>query len=441
MLIKKAFGFSLGTGISRVFGLMREMTLARLFGATVFMDAFRVAFNIPNILRDELAEGSLTPSFVPIYSEYSEQKSGEEADKFASLVITNFLFITLVISIIGVVLAPYLVKIIAFGFTGERYSLAVFLTRIIFPFLIFITLSAIFMGILNYHGRFFTTGFAPVFFNIGMIAFSWFLYTKVGIIGAAVGIVIGSALHLLYMVIWAVKDGFRFRLNINLLHPDFLRVLKIMLPIAVGFAAGKINTIINTLIASFLKTGSISYLNYSYRLVQLPVGIIAVAIANVVLPTLSKEISQGKTGVQTIMSSIRLSTSIILPTTLLFFLLANFIVRLLFQHGNFSASDTILTASCLKFYSPAIIGFSLTRVFASIFYSKKDSKTPFFVSLIAVAINLAIALSLRDILGVNALALAISVSSCINALVLFLLITRQVRREKQIEGKDRFSIN
>ncbi len=432
MLIKKAFGFSLGTAISRACGLLREMTLAHLFGATMFMDAFRVAFNIPTILRDELAEGSLTPSFLPIYSEHSEQKSGEEADRFASIIITNFLFITVIISIIGILLAPYLVKIIAFGFTGERYALALFLTRIIFPFLIFITISAIFMGILNYHGRFFTTGFAPVFFNVGIIGFSWFLYAKIGIVGAAIGIIVGSALHLLYMIVWAAKDGFRFKPRLNLLNPQFIRVIKIMIPIAIGFAAGKINTVVNTLIASFLKTGAISYLNYSYRLVHLPVGIIGVAIANVVLPTLSKEISQGKGGLKTIASSMRLSISIILPITILVYFFANFIVKLLFQHGNFSPSDTIYTASCLRFFSPAIIGISLTRVFASIFYSKKDSKTPFFVSLIAVAINLAIALSLRNILGVNALALAVSISSCINALILFVLIRRELRRERQI---------
>ena len=428
MLIKKAFGFSLGTAISRVTGLLREMVLAHLFGASMFMDAFRVAFNIPNLLRDELAEGSLTPSFIPIYSEYSEKKSRGEADKFASIIINNFLFITLVISIIGILISPFLVKLIAFGFTGEKFSLAVSLTKIMFPFLIFVTISAIFMGILNYHGRFFTTGFAPVFFNLGIIVFSWFLYTKIGIIGAAIGVITGAVLHLLYQLIWTLKDGFRLRFKLNFLHPDFLRVVKIMLPIAIGFAAGKINTIVNTLIASFLETGSISYLSYSYRLVHLPVGIIGVAIANVVLPTLSKELSQGRGGANTIKCAMKLTISIIIPLAILLFLLADFIVKLIYEHGNFTANDTIFTASCLRFYAPAIIGFSLTRVFASIFYSMKDSKTPFFVGLGAVAVNLIIALTLKNILGVNALALAVSVSSCINALILFLLITKKIKK-------------
>ncbi|MEA3432042.1 MAG: murein biosynthesis integral membrane protein MurJ, partial [candidate division WOR-3 bacterium] len=414
MLVKKVSGFALGTSISRIFGLLREVVLAHLFGATMYMDAFRVAFNIPNLLRDELAEGSLTPSFIPIYSEHSEKGSGGEAGRFASIVITNFFFIALLISIIGIAVAPFLVKVIAFGFTGDKFSLTVYLTRIIFPFLIFVSISAIFMGILNYRERFFTTGVAPVFFNIGIIAFSWLLYRKIGVTGAAIGIVVGGFLHLLYQIIWTTKDGFHFKPELNLVHPEFLRVVKIMFPIAIGFAAGKINTIVNTLIASFLETGSISYLNYSYRLVQLPVGIIGVAIANVVLPTLSRELSQERSGTDIIKNSVKLTISVVVPLTILFFLLSNFIVKLLYEHGNFTANDTFFTASCLKFYSPAIIGFSLSRVFASIFYSMKDSKTPFFVGLVAVAINLIFALSLKDILGVNALALAVSISSCSN---------------------------
>lgn len=428
MLVKKVSGFAFGTGISRIFGLLREVVLAHLFGATMYMDAFRVAFNIPNLLRDELAEGSLTPSFIPIYSEHSEKGSRGEADRFASIVITNFFFIALLISIIGIAVAPFLVKVIAFGFTGDKFSLTVYLTRIIFPFLIFVSISAIFMGILNYRGRFFTTGVAPVFFNVGIIVFSWLLYRKIGITGAAIGIVVGGLLHLLYQIIWTTKDGFHFKPELSLVHPEFLRVVKIMFPIAIGFAAGKINTIVNTLIASFLETGSISYLNYSYRLVQLPVGIIGVAIANVVLPTLSRELSQERSGTDIIKNSVKLTISVIVPFTILFFLLSNFIVKLLYEHGNFTANDTLFTASCLKFYSPAIVGFSLSRVFASIFYSMKDSKTPFFVGLVAVAINLAVALSLKDILGVNALALAVSVSSCSNALLLFLLLKKRIKK-------------
>ena len=428
MLVKKVSGFALGTSISRIFGLLREMVLAHLFGATMYMDAFRVAFNIPNLLRDELAEGSLTPSFIPIYSEHSEKGSRGEANRFASIVITNFFFIALLISIIGIAVAPFLVKVIAFGFTGDKFSLTVYLTRIIFPFLIFVSISAIFMGILNYRGRFFTTGVAPVFFNIGIIAFSWLLYRKIGITGAAIGIVVGGLLHLLYQIIWTTKDGFHFKPELNLVHPEFLRVVKIMFPIAIGFAAGKINTIVNTLIASFLETGSISYLNYSYRLVQLPVGIIGVAIANVVLPVLSRELSREKSGTDIIKNSIKLTVSVIVPLTILFFLLSNFIVKLLYEHGNFTANDTLFTASCLRYYSLAIIGFSLTRVFASIFYSMKDSKTPFFVGLVAVTINLAVALSFKDILRVNALALAVSVSSCINALILFILLKKRIRK-------------
>lgn len=428
MIAKKAFGFGLGTGISRVFGLIREMVLAHLFGATMWMDAFRVAFTIPNLLRDELAEGSLTPSFIPIYSESKEKG---KADRLTSLVITNFFFITLVIAIIGIVLAPLLVRGIAHGFTGEKFSLTVQLTRLIFPFLIFITISAIFMGILNYRGRFFTTGFAPVFFNIGIIVFALVLYHRIGIVGVAIGVVVGGALYLLYQFLWVRADGFLFTPKLSLKDHDFLRVVKLMVPISIGFAAGKINTVVNTLIASFMVTGSISYLNYAYRLVQLPVGIIGIAIANVVLPTLSREITRGKDGMDTIRSSVKLSISIIIPLAVLFFLFSEIIVRLIYERGIFTAEDTLFTASCLRFFSPAIVGFSLTRVFATIFYSMKDSKTPFFVGLFAVLINLITALSLRNILGVNALALAVSISSCSNALLLFFLILKKSKVQKK----------
>jgi putative peptidoglycan lipid II flippase len=436
MVAKNAFGFASGTAISRVLGLVREITLAYYFGAGFLMDAFRVAFNIPNLLRDILAEGTLTPSFIPVLSDRFEKNGKESAFKFVNLISGNFLIISSIVAIIGIIIAPILVKIIAFGFTEEKSILTTQLTRIMFPFLIFITLSAIVMGVLNLKERFFTTGFAPGMFNIGIIC-TILVFTpllkKSGnpiIISAACGVVIGGALYFFYQLLWLTKEGYKFHPTCNFRDKEMKKVLLLMLPIAFGFAAMKINTVINTLIASFLAEGSISYLNYAYRLVQLPIGVIGVALANVALPLASQELSKNNLDgmKKTIYISLRYCFLLTLPVVFLVIIFANPFCKIIYQHGSFLHQHTVNTASCLRFYSPAILGVSMTKILASGFYSLKDTKTPLKVGLISVAVNLVIAISLVKFIGFRALALAVSISSIVSMLLLYVLLRKKLNQ-------------
>lgn len=433
----KAFGFGLGTGISRVLGLVREVCFAHLFGAGMAMDAFRVAFNIPNLFRDLIAEGTLTPSFIPIFSDYWTKEGKEKAYRFANLVFGTIIIISCVIAIIGVVFAPLWTRIVAFGFikTPDKFALTVSLVRIIFPFLIFITISALVMGILNFRGHFFTTGIAPVGFNIAIIATGFALFPRFGIKSIAIGAILGAILQILIQVPYSIKQGFRFKPIFNLKDPDVKRVLCLMAPIALGYGATKVNTIVNILIASFLAHGAISYISYAFRLMWLPVGVIGVALANVTLPLVSKQVSiseqltvNSQQLKDTIYKSLQYCIFLTIPLCVIMFFFAEPICRLLYGHGQFTPEAVINTASALKFYTIAIFGISVTKILASCFYALKDTKTPMKVSFWTIGVNAVFALVFVRFIGFRALALATSMASLVNAVVLWILLKKRLTR-------------
>ena len=425
-----ALGFGVGTVISRGFGLIREVIFAYLFGASPEMDAFRVAFNIPNLFRESLAEGSLTPAFVPLFSDHYTRNGKGDAFKFANLILGAFLLIVGTIVLLGVAFSPVLVKMISFGFTRipGKFALTVMLTRIMFPFLLIITISALFMGILNFFNQFFITGVAPTFFNIGIIATGLLLAPKLGIRSIAVGAVIGGLFQLIYQLIPLMKRGFRWHPHFKLLHPDVKHTILLMLPIALGYGATKINTIINTLIASFLQQGAIAYLSYAFRLTFLPIGVIGVALANVTLPLASKGISMCNIEEtrNVVLTALRYTLLLTIMAFIFVYLLSEPICRILYERGNFTHLDTLSTASALRLYALSIIGVSITKVLSMGFYSLKDTRTPMKVSFITIAVNAAFALGLVGLLGFKALALALSMASIANALILFFLLNKRV---------------
>ncbi len=433
----KAFGFGVGTGISRVLGLVREVCFAHLFGAGMAMDAFRVAFNIPNLLRDLIAEGTLTPSFIPIFSDYWTKEGKEKAYNFANLVFGTIIIISCIIAIIGIAFAPLWTRIVAFGFikTPDKFALTVSLVRIIFPFLIFITISALVMGILNFRGHFFTTGIAPVGFNIAIIATGFALFPRFGIKSIAIGAILGAILQILIQVPCSIKQGFRFKPTFNLRDPDVKRVLCLMAPIALGYGATKVNTIVNILIASFLADGAISYISYAFRLMWLPVGVIGVALANVTLPLISKQVSiseqltvNSRQLKDTIYKSLQYCIFLTIPLCVIMFFFAEPICRLLYGHGRFTPEAVINTASALKFYTIAIFGISVTKILASCFYALKDTKTPMKVSFWTIGVNAVFALVFVRVIGFRALALATSMASLVNAVVLWILLKKRLTR-------------
>ena len=422
-------GFALGTGISRILGFAREIMFAHLFGAGVLMDAFRVAFRIPNLLRDLLAEGTLTPAFLPVFSDYHTHYGKATAVRFASLILGAMLVLTGGITIIGIAFAPLWVKIVAFGFTPEKASLTVELARIMFPFLILISVGALVMGILNFFNHFFTTGFAPCFFNIAIIGAGLLFYKKLGVQSIAYGALLGGALQLVYQLPLLHKEGYltlpRFKFT-----KDVKKVLLLMLPISIGYGASKINVVVNTLIASFLQDGAISWLGYAFRLMWIPIGIIGVAIANVTLPFASKELSKGnhQKFKQTIRTSLLYGVLLGIGTAVLLFLLANPLCKIIYQHGNFKLLDTLNTSGALKFYCIGIPGLIMTKILATAFYSVKDTKTPMRASFITVAVNVCAAIILVKILGFKGIALAASISNLTNATILGIMLRKRFSR-------------
>jgi len=426
-LINEAFGFALGTGISRIFGFVREIMFAHLFGAGILMDAFRVAFRIPNLLRDLLAEGTLTPAFLPVFSDYHTHYGKATAAKFVSLILGAMLVITGGITIIGGVFAPLWVKLVAFGFTPEKSLLAVKLTRIMFPFLVFISIGALVMGILNFFNHFFTTGAASCWFDIAIIGSGLLFYKKLGIQSIAYGALIGGALQLAYQLPFLAKEGYltlpKFKFS-----KDVKKVLLLMLPISIGYGASKINVIVNTLIASFLQDGAISWLEYAFRLMWIPVGVIGVALANVSLSFASKELS--KNNRQEFKRIIQLSlvygALLSIGVAILLYFLAIPLCKIIYQHGNFKALDTINTAGALRAYCFGIPGLVMTKILATGFYALKETKTPMWVSFITVAVNVCAAITLVKTLDFKGIALAASISNLTNAIILGLMFKKKV---------------
>ena len=426
-LAKGAFGFALGTGISRILGFVREIMFAHLFGAGILMDAFRVAFRIPNLLRDLLAEGTLTPAFLPVFSDYHTHYGKATAAKFVSLILGAMLVITGGITIIGVSFAPLLVKIVAFGFTPEKAALTVKLTRIMFPFLMFISIGALVMGILNFFNHFFTTGLAPCWFNIAIIGSGFLFYEKLGIQSIAYGALIGGALQLAYQLPLLAKEGYLTFPKFKFTN-DVKKVLLLMLPISIGYGASKINVVVNTIIASFLQDGAISWLGYAFRLMWIPIGVIGVAIANVTLPLASKELSKNnyQEFKRTIQTSLRYGALLSIGVAVLLYLLANPLCKIIYQHGNFKILDTLNTSGALKFYCFGIPGLVMTKILATGFYAAKDTKTPMWASFIAVAVNVCAAITLVRILDFRGIALAASISNLTNAIILGLLLKKKL---------------
>lgn len=428
-LIKEASGFAFGTTISRVLGFVREVMFAYLFGASAMMDAFRVAFRIPNLLRDLLAEGTLTPAFIPMFSDYYTRKGKEEAKRFISLMLGAILLITSGITIIGIAFAPTWVKLVSFGFTKtpNKYWLTVQLTQIMFPFLMFISIGALVMGVLNFFNHFFTTGVAPACFNIAIIGCGLLLSKKLGIQAIAIGALIGGGLQLVYQLPWLYKEGYIALPKIKF-DKDIRKVFYLMLPIAIGYGAGKINVIVNTLIASFLGDGVISWLGYAFELMFIPVGVIGVAIANVALPFASKETSaENKLEFK---NTIRISliygvlASVVVAIGLWVF--ATPICKIIYERGSFTAQDTLATASALKFYCLGIPGLILTKILATNFYALKDTKKPMLASFVTVVVNAGLALTLVRVLDFKGIALATSLSNLVNTIILGILLKKTI---------------
>lgn len=405
------------TAASRLFGLFRDIVIADRFGAGPAYDSYLIAFYIPHFLRRLLGEGALALSFIPVYTGYL-QTNKQEARKMASNALNLALFSFPFIIAIGILFAPYFIPFLASGFSTPQQQLTIELTRVIFPFIGIIGIAALIMGILKSKKSFFAPSFAPVFFNVGVIAGAllignWFARP---IFGLAVGVLVGGLGQLLFQVPYLKKQGFVWQWNLFPLHPGMKRALRLMIPVVVGLIAMQVNVLVDNKLASHLIPGSVSALQYANRLFQLPLGLFAIAISSAILPRLSEKWVQGnREGFSEMLNrGVKFSLLVIVPATVGLFLLGKPIIELLFEHRNFLPSDTLKTVHVLHLYLVGLMGYSFVTLFTRAFYSIEDTKTPVMVGIIAVGVNVGLDLLLVGPMKVGGLALATGVSGLVN---------------------------
>jgi len=420
------------TFLSRIAGYARDVVIAYFFGATALTDAFWVAFRIPNLLRRLFAEGSLTISFIPVFTQYLETKNKEEAKKVADAVFTILVFLLILISIGGILLSPYIIKLFAAGFDESTFELAVSLNRIMFPYIIFISLTALSMGVLNSLRHFFAPAFSPVILNICIIVAVLFLYKNfnVPIYAAAVGVIAGGILQLIFQLPFLYGRGFLFSFRKQVRHPAVKKIGFLIIPQLFGVAVYNINILVNTQYASFMTEGTISYLYFAERLIEFPLGIIAVSIATVLLPSLSSYVSKKEFDKfkETYSFTLRLMFFILIPALVGLIVLRVPICNLLYQRGEFDYAATVFTSQALLGYAVGIWAVGGIRITAPAFYSMQDTKTPVIIAFVAFIVNAVLGYVLGFTFGYKhtGLALASSISSIINFVLLFYLIERRV---------------
>ncbi len=423
---------SLATAVSRVFGLIREQVMAYLFGAGMATDAFVAAFRVPNLLRDLFAEGALSSAFVPVFKDKMVKKGNQDAFLLANLTISGLILIVGIIIAIGIIIAPGIIFVSANGFTvdPDKFTLTVNLARIMFVYLLLVSISAVLMGILNSTGRFGIPALSPALFNIGMIITPLLLYTQfdIPIYTLAIGVLIGGIGQLVFQLPSLFGIGFRFRFIINFADEGIRRIGRLIGPMILGLSASRINILVNTLLASFLLEGAMSYLNYAYRLMHFPLGVFGVALGTVVLPKLSDDVARKNTGqlAKTFMEAIGLSLFLVIPSAVYLAGYGEDLVRLIYQRGAFDPTATSQTARALYFYAFGLVGFAGVRVAAPVYYALGDAKKPMYYSIIAVIINIALNFVFIPLWGFAGLAAATSVAGLSNLFLLTINLRRKV---------------
>jgi putative peptidoglycan lipid II flippase len=416
------------TLLSRILGLVRDMVLAYFFGSKMAADAFFVAFRIPNLLRRFFAEGSLTIAFIPVFTETLTRKSKQDAFELARAVLTLLSLVLVVVTILGVLLSPWIVRIQAYGFgaSGAKYELTVLLTRITFPYIFLVSLVAFFMGVLNSLRHFAAPAAAPILLNVGIIAGAMWISPRLSepIVGVAIGVIIGGILQVLLQIPWILQKGFSLRPLWMPGHPAVKRIGLLMVPAIFGSAIYQVNQFIGTLLASFLTQGSISWLYYADRIVEFPLGVFAIAISTAALPSLAKQVAGKDLSEfrETLGHSLRLVFFITTPATVGMIILRVPIIEVFFQRGAFDHLTTLMTAQALLFYSLGLWAFSASRVMLSAFYAFQDTKTPVQVATITMIANVLLSLLLMGPLRHGGLALALSLSSTVQLLLLIFIL-------------------
>ena len=429
-LTKSLLGVGSMTFISRVLGFLRDIIIARIFGVGLATDAFFVAFKIPNLLRRISAEGAFTQAFIPILSEYKSKKTQKDTAILINKVATFLGLFLIIVTTLGVLGAPWLIYISAPGFVSdpEKFNLTVEMLRITFPYIFFISLVSMAGGILNSYGKFLVPAFTPVWLNISFIVGALFFSDSFSqpVLVLAWAVFVGGALQLFFQIPFLKQIGFLPKLDININDPGVWKITRLMGPAILGVSVSQISLLINTVFASFLTVGSVSWLYYADRLMEFPVGVFGVALSTILLPSLSGSISSkdNKTYSSLVNWGLKLSILLAAPAALGLFILATPLIATLFFHGAFTEYDLNMTQYALSAYSIGLIALILIKVLAPAFYAQKNIKTPVKIAIFTLFCTQLMNMIFIGFFGHTGLALAISLGACINAGLLFYCLKR-----------------
>lgn len=427
-----AFAMSAATAVSRVLGLVREQVIAALFGAGIATDAYNTAFRIPNLMRDLFAEGALSASFVPVFSERLRNASRSEAFRLTNLVINSLLIVLGAVTILIVVFSRELTWVLASGFfeIPGKAELCVLMTRILSSFLMVVSLAAAVMGSLNALGHFFLPALAPAVFNAVNIAVTLVLapylprYGIDPILALAAGSMIGGIAQLGIQVPLLYREGFRYSPIIDARDAGLRKIATAMIPAVIGMSVTQINVVIDTQIASHFGNGPVTWLNYAFRLIQLPIGLFGVSLATVNLAVISRNLAGGERvqAARAIGDSLKTSFLLNFAATAGLMALAIPIVRVIFEHGRFLPADTDATATAVMLYSLGIAGYAAVKILAPAFYALEDPYLPLKASATAIGIKVAANLALSAFIGFRAVAITTSAAAWINFAILVIAL-------------------
>ncbi len=423
-LVKGAVTVGAMTMISRILGFVRDVVIARMFGASAEADAFFVAFKIPNFFRRLTAEGAFSQAFVPVFTDVRHKSSQEETHRLLDAVWTRLTLFLLALTLLGMLFAEPVMLLFAPGFAGDaRMPMAVEMLQLTFPYLLLISLVAMLSAVLNSHERYWEPAFNPVWLNVSMIASAMLLsdWLAIPAMSLAYGVLVAGLIQLAW-VIWALAPvGWRPRFTLDS-HEGVGRVLRNMLPALFGVSVAQINLLVSTILASFLMAGSVSWLYYADRLLEFPVGILGVALATVVLPSLSKARAEEnwQSYDQTLDYALRLIWLVGVPATLALVLLSEPLMLTLFAYDAFSTADAHQASLALVGYGVGLLALLAIKILAPAYYAREQMALPVKISVIALVVNLALSLLLIDALAHVGLAFAVSGAAVVNAFLLWL---------------------
>jgi putative peptidoglycan lipid II flippase len=431
-LLRSTFAVAVPTLLSRILGYVRDYFQAVFLGTSRGADAFTIAYIIPNLLRRLTGEGAMTAAFVPVFTQAKKEKSKEELWTFANYFFFDLTVVMAVLTVLGIIFSPLLVKIIGFGFKDiqGKWPLTVALTRMMFPYIFFISLAALAMGILNSFHRFFVPAFTPVLLNICIIGLSVVFAgrAKEPAFVFAAGVLLGGICQLAFQIPFLWKQGMRFKFGLSFTHPGIRRVAKLTIPGVLGVGIYQFNFALSRAFASALEEGSVASLYYASRVQELTLGIFSIALSIALLPAFSEQAAgQDIPGMKrTLAFSLKLIFLVTWPAAAGLLVLNRPIIQVLFQHGLFDAQSTGMTAACLLYFSMSLPFISGVKILAPAFFSLKDTRTPVVIAIFVMIVYVLSSALLMGPLRVGGIALALSLSQVVNFLALFYYLERKI---------------